>query len=105
MTVFTASHVEDAALEWLSGLGYAVVHGSAIAPGETDNPITWLVTRIPKMGSFTSALTLLTGDRFYRAVRLIEWCQQANWDYRLRLKGNLKRPPTRPFVIFAILWS
>ena len=33
MTVFTASHVEDATLEWLSGLGYAVVHGSAIAPG------------------------------------------------------------------------
>ena len=26
--------VEDAALEWLKGLGYAVLHGPDIAPGE-----------------------------------------------------------------------
>lgn len=31
---FTESVVEDAALEWLRGLGYAVLSGPAIAPGE-----------------------------------------------------------------------
>jgi hypothetical protein len=34
MTAFTESVVEDAALGWLEGLGYAVVHGPEIAPGE-----------------------------------------------------------------------
>ena len=29
---FSESHVEDAALEWLSGLGYAVLHGPDISP-------------------------------------------------------------------------
>jgi type I restriction enzyme R subunit len=31
---FTESVVEDAALEWLSGLGYSPVNGPTIAPGE-----------------------------------------------------------------------
>ena len=31
---FTESIVEDAALAWLEGLGYAVVHGPEIAIGE-----------------------------------------------------------------------
>jgi len=31
---FTESVVEDAALEWFEGLGYAIQHGPAIAPGE-----------------------------------------------------------------------
>lgn len=31
---FTDSVVEDAALEWLAALGYAVLHGPEIAPGE-----------------------------------------------------------------------
>ena len=35
MNSFTESIVEDAALAWLSGLGYAVVHGPEIAAGET----------------------------------------------------------------------
>jgi type I restriction enzyme R subunit len=34
MSHFTESVVEDAALGWLEGLGYAVVHGPEIAPGE-----------------------------------------------------------------------
>jgi len=51
MTVFTESHVEDAALEWLSGLGYAVVHGPAIAPdGPTGERVSYdqvlLVSRL-----------------------------------------------------------
>ena len=32
MAGFTESHVEDAALEWLSGLGFAVLHGPDISP-------------------------------------------------------------------------
>lgn len=31
---FSESVVEDAALAWLEGLGYAVLHGPAIAAGE-----------------------------------------------------------------------
>ncbi len=34
MKSFTESVVEEAALEWLAGLGYAVLNGPAIAPGE-----------------------------------------------------------------------
>jgi hypothetical protein len=34
MTAFTESIVEDAALAWLESLGYAVLHGPDIAPGE-----------------------------------------------------------------------
>ena len=36
MTNFTESVVEDAALAWLESLGYAVLHGPAIAAGEPD---------------------------------------------------------------------
>ncbi len=35
MSKFTESHVEGAALEWLSGLGYAVLHGPDISPDGT----------------------------------------------------------------------
>ena len=31
---FTESVVEDAALAWLESLGYAILHGPEIAPGE-----------------------------------------------------------------------
>jgi type I restriction enzyme R subunit len=34
MSPITESHVEDAALDWLAGLGYAVRHGPDIAAGE-----------------------------------------------------------------------
>jgi type I restriction enzyme R subunit len=36
MSAVTESDVENAALEWFRGLGYAVVHGQSIAPGERD---------------------------------------------------------------------
>lgn len=36
MSGFTESVVEDAALAWLQGRGYAVLHGSDIAAGELD---------------------------------------------------------------------
>ena len=39
---FSESHVEDAALEWLSGLGYAVLHGPDISPdGPTPERISY----------------------------------------------------------------
>ena len=36
MTTFSESEVEEAALEWLEGLGWAVAHGADIAPGTFD---------------------------------------------------------------------
>jgi type I restriction enzyme R subunit len=33
---FTESELEEAALEWLDGVGYAVAHGAEIAPGEAE---------------------------------------------------------------------
>jgi hypothetical protein len=35
------------------------------------------------------AVVRLMGDRFYGTADLIGWCQEREWDYRLRLKGNL----------------
>ncbi len=32
---------------------------------------------------------MLTADRFYGTAALIDWCQEAGWQYRVRLKGNL----------------
>lgn len=32
---------------------------------------------------------MLAADRFYGTAKLIDWCQQASWSYRIRLKGNL----------------
>jgi len=34
VTRFAESEVEEAALGWLEGLGYQVLYGAAIAPGE-----------------------------------------------------------------------
>jgi len=32
---------------------------------------------------------LLSADRFYGTSALIDWCQKHEWQYRIRLKGNL----------------
>jgi len=40
MNNFTESVVEDASLAWLEGLGWFVVHGPEIAPGEVDSERT-----------------------------------------------------------------
>ena len=37
MSSFTESLVEDATLTWLERLGYQVLHGLAIDPGEPDS--------------------------------------------------------------------
>lgn len=34
MSTFTESVVEEAALDWLADLGYTILHGPDIAPGE-----------------------------------------------------------------------
>ena len=34
MSTFTESVVEEAALAWLESLGYTILHGPDIAPGE-----------------------------------------------------------------------
>ena len=46
------NHVEDAALEWLSGLGYAVLHGPDISPeGQTPQRISYdQVLLTPRLG-------------------------------------------------------
>jgi len=41
MAGFTESHVEEAALEWLAGLGYSVLHGPDISP---DSPASECVS-------------------------------------------------------------
>jgi len=38
----------------------------------------------------SEAKVLLLGDRFYGQASLIAYCRRHGWDYRLRLKGNLK---------------
>ena len=35
------------------------------------------------------ASVMLLADRFYPSVKLLRWVQEANWRYRLRLKGNI----------------
>ncbi len=35
------------------------------------------------------ATVMLAADRFYGTAKLIGWCQDAGWGYRIRLKGNL----------------
>ena len=35
------------------------------------------------------AAVMLAADRFYGTAKLIAWCQDAGWGYRIRLKGNL----------------
>jgi len=42
MTKFTESHVEDATLDWLHGLGYSVLHGPDISPdGPTPERVSY----------------------------------------------------------------
>lgn len=60
---------------------------------QTKGPIGWRVQHelleAVRPWFPEGARVLLAGDRFYGTARLIEWCQEAGWGYRLRLKGNL----------------
>ena len=58
---FSESHVEDAALEWLSDLGYSVLHGPDIAPdGSTPERISY--SQIVLTGRLREALERLNPD-------------------------------------------
>ena len=55
--------------------------GFGVQKGLLDTVVAWL----PK-----EARVRLLGDRFYGTPTLIAYCQVLGWDYRLRLKGNLR---------------
>jgi hypothetical protein len=38
------------------------------------------------------ARVMLAADRFYGTAALINWCQEAGWDCRIRLRSNLTPP-------------
>jgi hypothetical protein len=46
-----------------------------------ETVLAWLPSEVSVM---------LLADRFYPSSELIQWLQNAGWQYRLRLKGNLK---------------
>ena len=58
---FSESHVEEAALEWLSGLGYAVVHGPDIAP-DGSTPERTSYSDVVLTGRLREALGRLNPD-------------------------------------------
>jgi hypothetical protein len=47
-----------------------------------------LLLQVYDMFSENSSVILLA-DRFYGTHSLVSWCKQHNWQYRIRLKGNL----------------
>jgi len=71
MTAFTESVVEEAALDWYAGLGYAIVNGLAIAPGEPQaerddfgqafNQLQTYKAEIPSLFTFNEALVISDG--------------------------------------------
>ncbi len=60
---------------------------------QTKGPIGWRVQHelleAVRPWLPADARVLLAGDRFYGTARLVAWCQEAGWDYRLRMKGNI----------------
>lgn len=60
---------------------------------QTKGSIGWSVQRdlLESIRSWLprGAHILMTGDRFYATARLIGWCQEAGWGYRLRMKSNI----------------
>jgi Transposase DDE domain len=76
----------------------------ALRCGERALPLAWRVEETKGAIGFETQKALLDavvswlpgqatvrlmGDRFYGTADLIGWCQGCDWDYRLRLKGNL----------------
>jgi len=55
--------------------------GFGVQKGLLDTVVAWLPEE---------ARVRLLGDRFYGTPALIAHCQSLGWDYRLRLKGNLR---------------
>ena len=65
---FSESHVEDATLEWFSGLGYAVLHGPDISPdGPTPERVSYdQVLLTERLGKRSSASTRTCPPRHWR---------------------------------------
>jgi Transposase DDE domain len=76
----------------------------ALRYGERALPLAWRVETTEGAIGFATQQALLEavapwipagaavrlmGDRFYGTADLIGWCQERDWGYRLRLKGNL----------------
>jgi hypothetical protein len=76
----------------------------AVRSGDRALPVLWRVEATGGAIGFTVQKALLDAavpllpdraevclmaDRFYGTADLISWCQDRDWDYRLRLKGNL----------------
>jgi hypothetical protein len=76
----------------------------ALRYGERALPLAWRVETTEGAIGFSTQKALLEavapwvpagatvrlmGDRFYGTADLIGWCQDRDWGYRLRLKGNL----------------
>jgi hypothetical protein len=77
----------------------------ALRFGERAGPLAWRVEATEGAIGFDTRKALLEavapwladgarvrlrGDRFYGTADLISWCPERGWDYRLRLKGNLR---------------
>ena len=60
---------------------------------ETKGAIGWSIQETLLLSVLdmipAGASILLAADRFYGTAALVEFCQQHNWQYRIRLKGNL----------------
>ena len=75
---FSERHVEDAALEWLSGLGYAVLHGPDISPdGPTPERVSYgqplLIARLREaLERLNPHLPAETLEEVLRRVQLTE---------------------------------
>lgn len=74
MSTFTESVVEEAALGWLRGLGYACVNGAVVAPGETVVEVAavewfaaveWPMTHGPEI-----AIEMLGGEMCEQIINL-----------------------------------
>jgi hypothetical protein len=74
--------VGERALPWL---WQVVKTGGSIGFDVQETLLNEALTHLPK-----SLDVVLMGDRFYGTSALIDWCQQAKWGYRLRLKRNLQ---------------
>jgi hypothetical protein len=76
----------------------------AVRMGERALPLLWLVKKTEGEIGFSlqkkllqtvfswipkGASVILMADRFYGTVELLSWCRKKDWDYRIRLKGNL----------------
>ena len=78
MSHFTESDVEDASLEWLSGLGYAVLYGPDISPdGPTPERVSYdqvlLTVRLREaLGHLNPHLTAETLEEVLRKVQQTE---------------------------------